>query len=62
MSAAGAAMLAASGLSRDLRIEPENVTRFIPAAAAQQRDAMLRDWREAISRALWSASTGHSDN
>jgi glycerol kinase len=62
VSAAGAAMLAASGLSRDLRIEPENVTRFIPGAAARRRDAMLRDWREAISRALWSASTGHSHN
>src|SRR4029079_6794474 len=62
LSAAGAAMLAASGLGRGLKIEPGGATRFTPSAAPGHRAAVLRGWHEAIGRALWPASTGRAKN
>jgi glycerol kinase len=62
LSAAGAAMLAASGLGRGLKIESRDATRFMPSAVPSQRDAVLRGWHEAIGRALWQGSAGRARN
>jgi glycerol kinase len=62
LSAAGAAMLAASGLGREMWIESSNLTRFTPGAAPGQRDAVLAGWRKAISLALRPESAGRATN
>jgi glycerol kinase len=51
-SAAGAAMLAISGLGRKDRGVPAQATIFAPSISADARDSLLDNWREAVGRAV----------